>query len=75
MSPRRTARTWITLPTNPLRIYYDLCIIKYFLDTISPNNDMSQKLHSLLAAYPLVDSAAMGFPDGWENEDLWKGLI
>lgn len=72
MNPRRTTHAWIILPSNPLRVYYDLCIIKYFLDTISPNNDMGQKLRDLLAAFPLVDPAPMGFPEGWENEELWK---
>lgn len=72
MNPRRTTHAWITLPSNPLRVYYNLCIIKYFLDTISPNNDMGQKLRNLLSAFPLVDPAPMGFPEGWENEELWK---
>lgn len=72
MNPRRTTHAWIILPSNPLRVYYDLCIIKYFLDTISPNNDMGQKLRNLLSALPLVDPAPMGFPEGWENEELWK---
>lgn len=72
MNPRRTTHAWITLPSNPLRVYYNLCIIKYFLDTISPNNDMGQKLRNLLSVFPLVDPAPMGFPEGWENEELWK---
>jgi abortive infection bacteriophage resistance protein len=72
MNPRRTTHAWITVPSNPLRVYYNLCIIKYFLDTISPNNDMGQKLRDLLSAFPLVDPAPMGFPEGWENEELWK---
>lgn len=72
MNPRRTTHAWITLPSNPLRVYYNLCIIKYFLDTISPNNDMGQKLRDLLSAFPLVDPAPMGFPEGWENEELWE---
>ena len=72
MNPRRTSHAWITLPANLLRIYYNLCIIKYFLDTISPNNDMGQKLRDLLAVFPLVDPAAMGFPEGWKNEELWN---
>ena len=33
---------------------------------------MGQKLRNLLATYPLVDPGAMGFPEGWENEELWK---
>lgn len=72
MVPHRTTHAWITLPSNPLRVYYNLCIIKYFLDTISPNNDMGKKLRDLLSAFPLVDPAPMGFPEGWENEELWK---
>ena len=72
MSPRRVTHAWIIIPSNPLRIYYDLCIIKYFLDTVSANNDMNLKLRNLLAAFPLVDPAAMGFPEGWENEGLWR---
>jgi abortive infection bacteriophage resistance protein len=56
-----------------LRIYFDLCIIKYFLNIISPNNDMKAKIDTLLAEYPAIDIAAMGFPSqGWENEPLWN---
>lgn len=35
---------WITQPTDALRIYFNLCIIKYFLNIISPNNDMKARL-------------------------------
>lgn len=72
MSPRRLSHPWITLPTNPLRIYYDLCIIKYFLDIISPNNDILDKMNKLFATFPEIDKAALGFPVGWENEPLWQ---
>ena len=58
------------LPTDALRIYFNLCIIKYFLDIISPQNDMKAKIDTLLANYPAIDTAAMGFPQGWENEPL-----
>ena len=72
MLPNRMAGSWITLPTDTLRIYFDLCIIKYFLDIISPNNDMKDKIDTLLSAYPSIDTSAMGFPRGWENEPLWQ---
>lgn len=72
MLPNRMAGSWITLPTDTLRIYFDLCIIKYFLNIISPNNDMKAKIDSLLADYPAIDTVAMGFPRGWENEPLWR---
>ena len=29
-------------------------------------------LKNLIAKYPMVDVAAMGFPASWENEPLWK---
>ena len=72
MIPNRMTGNWITLPTDALRIYFNLCIIKYFLNIISPNNDMKSKMDALLSAYPSIDTAAMGFPRGWENEPLWQ---
>ena len=72
MLPNRMTGSWITLPTDALRIYFNLCIIKYFLNIISPNNDMKAKVDALLAAYPSIDVTAMGFPCGWESEPLWQ---
>ena len=72
MAPKRLTHPWITLPTNPLRVYYDLCIIKYFLNTISPSNDMHKKLTTLLSQFPIVDITAMGFPKQWGSEPLWQ---
>ena len=70
--PIRMSRPWITLQTDPLKVYFDMCIIKYFLDIISPNNDMLDKMNRLFATFPEVDMAALGFPSGWENEPLWQ---
>jgi len=71
--PNTIVRPWITLPTDTLRIYFDICIIKYFLDVISPNNDMLDKMLSLFSEYPEVDLGALGFPSGnWRNEPLWS---
>ncbi len=72
MIPNRMSGAWITLPTDPMRVYFDLCIIKYFLDIISPQNDMCDKLLHLLADFPSIDHAAMGFPQGWQQEPLWQ---
>ena len=64
---------WIdSTKTDAKRIYYRICIIKYLLFTVSPNNRFTQKLKSLLAEYPTVDIRAMGFPVDWHNELLWK---
>ena len=75
MLPNRMAGSWITLPTDTLRIYFDLCIIKYFLNIISPNNDMKAKIDALRSAYPAIDINAMGFPRGWESEPLWNSSV
>ena len=70
--PHHIDFSWITLATDPLRIYFNLCIIKYFVNAISPSNDMTTKLKMLLSAFPEVDSAAMGVPRDWEKEPVWK---
>jgi abortive infection bacteriophage resistance protein len=72
MIPNRMTGSWITLPTDALRIYFNLCIIKYFLNIISPNNDMKTKVDALLSTYPSIDVTAMGFPRGWASEPLWQ---
>lgn len=70
--PNRLAHPWITLPTDPLRVYHDICIIKYLLNVVNPNNDMLAKLRWLFVDFPEIDLASMGFPKGWEMEPLWK---
>ena len=71
--PSNPIGCWITLPTDSMRTYFDLCIIKYFLNIISPGNDMLDKMQALFAEYPEVDLGALGFPSGnWQNEPLWS---
>jgi abortive infection bacteriophage resistance protein len=69
---RGMTRPWITLPADKRRIYYNICIIKYFLDIISPNNDLLAKLNSLFADFPEIDLRVLGFPQDWEQEPLWQ---
>ena len=70
--PNKTIRPWITLPTDLLRIYFNICIIKYFLNVISPDNDMLAKLRWLFVEFSEIDLKALGFPQGWEMEPLWR---
>ncbi|MCR5159441.1 MAG: hypothetical protein K6D37_10005 [Prevotella sp.] len=72
LTQRRMTCPWITIPVNQKKAYFSLCIIKYFLNIISPNNDMKAKIDVLLSAYPSIDTTAMGFPCKWENEPLWQ---
>jgi hypothetical protein len=47
------------------------------LNIISPKNEMTDKLKPLLTAFPEIDTAAMGFPQGWimKRYGLNKRLI
>lgn len=72
IKPKKVSRNWISNSVSCTRIFYDICIIKWFIDIISPNNSFKQRLLDLLAQYPNVDPHAMGFPVHWENEPLWK---
>ncbi len=72
MIPSRMNLPWITMETDCLRVYFNLCIIKFFMNTISPNNDMKSKLLALLAEYPEIDITAMGFTANWQDEPLWR---
>lgn len=69
---RKMSRPWIALPAHPKKLYYSLCIIRYFLNAIVPHNRMTEELQNLCAEFPAIDVAAMGFPVGWEAEALWS---
>jgi abortive infection bacteriophage resistance protein len=70
--PQKHTHPWInSSATDMKRIYYRICIIKYLLFTVSPNNSVTQKLKSLLAKYSDIDIKAMGFPVNWQSEPLW----
>ena len=75
LTQRRMTRPWISISVNQRKVYFSLCIIKYFLNVISPQNDMQAKIDVLLAAYPSIDVTAMGIPRGWENEPLWNNKL
>jgi abortive infection bacteriophage resistance protein len=70
---KNPAFPWIdSSVTDPKRIYFRICIIKYLLFTISPNNSFTQKLKLLLTEYPTIDIRAMGFPANWQDALLWQ---
>lgn len=71
VEPRKMSKPWITYTSTTRRFYFNLCIIKYFLDRIKGNNMMAYRLRHLLSAYPIVDIRAMGFSEHWQKEPLW----
>ena len=72
-NPIVTSFPWIDISkTNPKRIYYRICMIRYLLFTISPNNNFKEKLKTLISKYPTIDISAIGFPSDWENDSFWN---
>ena len=66
------SETWISNNISHLKTFYEICIIKWFIDIVSPDNNLKEHLTSLLASFPNVDTKAMGFPEHWELEPLWS---
>jgi len=54
------------------KLYIHLCIMKYMLNIILPNNSFSEKLANLFETYPNVDPNALGIKNDWKAEPLWS---
>jgi len=70
--PRPPAHFFVAAPTQPKKLYTALIGMKYLLYSIDPTAPMTQRLRTLLAQYPEVDPAAIGFPRNWHQEPLWQ---
>lgn len=71
--PQNMQSAWITnMKNDKTKLYSLLCCIVYWLNNIYADNCFVQRFKKLLADFPNVDTSAMGFPDSWENEPLWK---
>lgn len=54
------------------RLYVHICLMRYLLNTIQPNNNFSTQLNELFKKYPNVDPNALGMKPQWQEEPLWK---
>ena len=73
MMPRRTTFPFVTLPTKGTQhVYFVLCMIQYLLNIINPSNTFRNKINVLLEEYPNIDIVAMGSPENWKEQPLWK---
>ena len=64
---------------NNKRVFYFLCVLKYLLTRVNPNNSLKDKLIALFNKYPNIPIKYIGIPsDGkgnlldWQSEPLWK---
>lgn len=64
---------WVAdVPTDTQKLYLHLCIMRYMLNIIAPENSFSVKLRDLLNKYPSVDPFALGMKPDWKQEPLWN---
>lgn len=54
------------------KLYVHMCLMKYLLNTIQPNNVFTSNLDGLFIKYPNVDPNALGMKPDWKNEPLWQ---
>ncbi|MBU2912703.1 Abi family protein [Reichenbachiella agariperforans] len=54
------------------KLYVHLCLMKYLLNVVQPENQFTEKLEELMKKYPNVDPFALGLKEGWNIEPLWK---
>ena len=69
--PKNVSHPFVTQGVKTNRIYYVMCIIKYLLNTIEPDNNFTNQVNRLFGEYPDIDKRAMNFPVNWEMERLW----
>jgi abortive infection bacteriophage resistance protein len=64
---------WLVSPKQVQRgkMYYFLCMLNYILQSVNPKSSFTKRLKELIIEYkPRI--SAMGFPENWENEEIWK---
>lgn len=71
--PQRLPLAWIdTQHVRPMKLYAQLCTLLYLEQSITPNSQIKERLHSLFSANPHINLKAIGFPQAWELQPLWK---
>lgn len=54
------------------KLYVHMCLMKYVLNTIQPNNNFGDRLNRLFNMYKNVDPNALGMKEDWQKEPLWQ---
>ena len=70
--PKSFSYPFVTQGIKTNRIYYVMCMIKYLLNIIEPNNNFASQINWLFIKYPHINKRAMNFQKNWEMEQLWK---
>ena len=72
--PQSPRLPWLSAPqpASQKSVYMTLCMIRYLLQVVNPSTSLPDKLRKLLAQFPTINPAAMGFPPDWTQELLWQ---
>ena len=65
--------TWLTNnEINRNKLYAFLSCSLYLLKVINPKTNTGKYFRELFEKYPDTNLGAMGFPENWEDEELWR---
>ena len=70
--PKKDAAWHTPVELSGDRVFVLLTICRHCLRKIAPQSSWQNRLETLLADYPEVPLAAMGFPADWQSLALWK---
>ncbi|MFN0033716.1 MAG: Abi family protein [Saprospiraceae bacterium] len=72
--PQKPPYAWVStnMLSEPHKVFAALCCIRYFLNHISPENDLTSKVQELERIFPESNFRSMGVPTNWEKEPLWR---
>ena len=71
--PQELPLKWITNQhIRPMKLYAQLCYLAYMEQSIVPNRQFKKELVELLSNKSKTILKAMGFPENWQSEPLWK---
>jgi abortive infection bacteriophage resistance protein len=57
------------------RMYVVCLVLRHFLQYIAPSFQWKEGVLVLMSQYPGVDRQEMGFPNGWEQQVIWKETV
>lgn len=73
--PNAPRKTWLqNTQIHNNHTYFILSMVAYLLQTVNPHNRFIQKFKDLLNKYSNVDTRALGFPENWQEEKLWREI-
>ncbi|MCK9170470.1 MAG: Abi family protein [Treponema sp.] len=71
--PKYPPEKWVSKWYNPNRVYTTVCILTCLLDYCAPDYDFRTMLSGLMHTIRSEQLPAMGFPENWQQEPLFKG--